>query len=181
MYFMPLGSTSERDEAHTMRPEIQDYTEFYTLYAECMACWSGVESSLLSLYMLLLQVDDYHAASAAFYSTNGFRIKLDLVDAIVKNSSKVEECDRELWNKLYKESSKKSRRRNQLAHNTVYYGRFNDNETRRMFIADPRNPSEGARLYIHDLRNIRDAFEELRNNLFSFWSSLIPKVKTESQ
>ncbi len=171
MYFVPIGPTSDRSSI-VARPAREEYERFYIAYGECFSAWSGVEFGLLAIYMGLLNSSEYHAASAAFYSTAGFRAKLDMVDAIVNNSTRVVPEDLKIWTKLFENASTRSRRRNDLAHNAVFFGRLSDAGERKMFVADPRTPAEGSRLHVHDLLEIRESFVALREELLSFWNRL---------
>lgn len=175
MHFTPIGSTSDQEPSMTARPEKEEYESFYRAYGECFASWSGVEFSLLSIYLFLLNSPDYDAASAAFYSTTGFRAKLETVDAIVTNSKRVIDEDLTIWKKVFESASKKSRRRNGLAHNAVFFGRLSEIGQRKMFVADPRTPMESGRLHTHDLLQIRDSFGALQKELFSFLAAIAAK------
>lgn len=144
MHFMPIGPTSDRDLAPEATPSRVEYQDFYTVYGECFSAWCGIEFNLLSIYIFSLNVPDYEAASAAFYSTTGFRAKLDMVNAVVTNSKCVDEDDLIVWKKVHENASKKSRRRNELAHNMVFFGRLSDLGQRKMFVTNPRAPSESS-------------------------------------
>lgn len=170
MHFMPIGPTSDRDSI--AQPDEQTYEKFYTAYGECFSAWSSVEVNLFAVFMFLVQSPHYHVASSAFYSTAGFRAKLDMVDATVKNSPLVNPSAREEWSALKEKLTKSSRRRNQLAHDTVFFGRDSEHDTRKMFVASPNNPAAGARLHTHDLKEIRQSFERLAQELFQYWQSL---------
>lgn len=173
MFFMPIGPTSDREASGTTMPERDDYVMFYTVYGECFSGWSGVEFNLLAIYIFLMNSSDYDAASAAFYSTNGFRAKLDMVNAVVINSKRVNSDDLKMWKKTFEECSKKSRRRNELAHNAVFFGRLSESDQRKIFVADPRSPARGSRLHLHDLVKIRESFVVLREEMLSFWQHLL--------
>ncbi len=153
-------------------PTSEGYIEFYVAYGECFAAWSAVEFNLLAVYALLMNSSDYHAVSAAYYSTTGFRAKLEMVDAVVKNSSRVNEDARKRWISLCERVSKKAKRRNELAHNAVFFGRMVAVGERKMFLANPRTPSEGARLHAHDLSEIGQSFISLGEEVFLFWQLL---------
>ena len=172
MHFLPIGPTSDRESAMSATPPMQEYQDFYTVYGECFSAWSDVESRLLAVFIFLLQSPDYGAASAAFYSTIGFRAKLSMVDEVVHNSKSVNAADSAEWKVIYEEASKKSRRRNELAHNTVFYGRLNGIGSRKMFMGDPRTPSESSQLHTHDLGEVRNSFYSLGQKVFSFWQRL---------
>ncbi|MGI0015572.1 MAG: hypothetical protein ACREBU_19320 [Nitrososphaera sp.] len=177
MCFMPIGPTSDRESSMSATPERTEYERFYTAYGECFSAWSGVELNLLAIFVFLLNSPDYEAASSAFYSTTGFRAKLEMVNATVNNSKRVAEEDLKAWRNIYETTSKSSQRRNQLAHNTVYFGRQSDKEQRKMFIGHPRTPYESSRLHVHDLKQIRDSFASLGGEIFSFWRRLLPRAQ----
>lgn len=178
MHFMPIGPTSDREFPIATFPERQDYEKFYTAYGECFSAWSGVEVNLLAIFMFLLQSPAYEAASSTFYSTTGFRAKLDMVEAVVKNSKQLNERILKTWGELQKTASKCSLRRNQLAHNTVFYGRESQHESRKLFIGNPSGPYKYSRFYTHDLKQIRESFSALSTELFSFWQRLQCDAKT---
>jgi hypothetical protein len=173
MHFMPIGPTSDRESSMEAMPDESVYVCFYTAYGECFSIWSGVEVNLLSVYMFLLGSSDYEAVAAVFYSTTGFRAKLDMVSAIVSSSKRVAEEDKKAWSALNEKISKYSRRRNELAHNTIFFGRLSGSGERKLFIANPQKPSEGSRLHIHDLLQIQQSFTVVKDELFSFWQQLI--------
>lgn len=170
--FTPIGPTSDRESSLTDLPPGEDYVEFYVSYGECFAAWSGVESNLLLVYVFFLNSPDYGSVSASYFSTTGFRAKLEMVDAVVQTSSRANQHDQKKWKFLFESASKKSRRRNELAHNTVFFGRLAETGTKKMFLGDPRRPSERTRLHAHDLREIRQSFTSLGEELFSFWQQL---------
>jgi hypothetical protein len=181
MHFMPIGPTTDRESALVDKPDRKEYERFYTTYGECFSAWSVVELSLLSIYVLLLSSPEYKAATATFYSTTGFRAKLDMVDAVINNSTQVVEDDLKTWKPLFEKTSKKALRRNELAHNTVYFGRLSEVGKKTMFIADPQTPREGSQLHTHDLAQIRESFIDLRMELLSFWHRLISKMEQKPQ
>jgi hypothetical protein len=153
-------------------PTGEEYVEFYIAYGECFAAWSGVEQHLLAVYALLMSSTDYVAVSASYYSTSGFRGKLEMVDAVVRASSRTSQDHRKHWQSLFDSASKRSRRRNELAHNTVFFGRLGDTGAKKIFLGDPHNPGERSRLHAHDLREIRQSFTVLGEELFEFWQGL---------
>lgn len=173
MYFTPIGPTSDREVPITSFPERQDYEQFYTAYGECFSAWSNVEINLLSIFIFLLQSPTYEAAASVFYSTTGFRAKLDLVDALVKSSKQSDKELHDNWNTLREKTIRHSRCRNQLAHNTVFYGRESANEKRKLFIGNPQLPYCKSRLHIHDLKEIKVTFSLLAKELNFFWQGLI--------
>lgn len=170
--FTRIGPTSDRESSLTDLPSGEEYVEFYIAYGECFAAWSGVELNLLAVYALHINSADYASVSASYYSTTGFRAKLEMVDAVVKASSRASQDDRKKWQLLSESASKKSRRRNELAHNTVFFGRHTETGTKKMFLGSPHSPSEHSRLQAHDLREIRQSFTLLGEELFSFWEGM---------
>jgi len=177
MRFMPIGSTSDRNASMEALPERSEYEKFYTAYGECFSTWSEVETKLLAIFVFLLQSPDYDATSSAFYSTMGFRAKLDMVDAVVTNSKRVGIEDRNIWEKIRQTALKSSQRRNQLAHNMVFYGRQSENGQRKMFIGHPRTPYATSRLHTHDLKQIQESFSSLAKEMFSFWQQLLSNAQ----
>ncbi len=169
---MPTGPTSDRESSMTAFPGRQDYENFYTAYGECFSAWSSVEFNLLMIFTFLLQSPSYEAVSSTFYSTTGFRAKLDMVDAVVKNAKHSDERILNSWDDLSKKTSKNSLRRNQLAHNTVFYGRESEHENRKLFIGNPRTPFEKPRFHTHDLNQIQKSFSSIATDLFAFWERL---------
>lgn len=84
MQFMPIGPTSDRDASLTMKPSQEEYDAFYKAFGECFSAWSTVEINLLSIYIFLLKSSEYDAAAASFYSTIGFRAKLNMVKCLLQ-------------------------------------------------------------------------------------------------
>jgi hypothetical protein len=171
LQFMPIGPTSDRES--TDIPSEEEYAEFYLAYGECFAAWSHVEGSLLAVYMFLMSPADYAAISASYFSTTGFRAKLELVDSVLKSAARVSEEQQRKWRSLFEGVSKKSRRRNELAHNTVFFGRLGATGDKNMFLGNAQNPGQHSRLHAHDLREIRQSFTSLAGELFSFWQELL--------
>lgn len=169
MKFMPVGSTADRDDGAV--PEAAEYEEFYIAYGECFSIWSEIETRILALYLQLMKSPDYEAASSAFYSTTGFRAKLDMVASAIQTSKRIPNVVKESWAPLYKSTSSSSKRRNQLAHNMVFFGR-SATERRRIFLGDPQNPYGKSRLHAHDLRELQESFSALSWQLYLFWEQL---------
>lgn len=132
MHFLPIGPTSDRES--TDAPSEAEYVEFYAAYGECFAAWSSVELNLFTVYAFLMSTAEYGAISASYFSTTGFRAKLEMVDAVFSSASRMTKKQREKWQSLRDNVSKKSRRRNELAHNTVFFGRLEAKGAKRMFL-----------------------------------------------
>ena len=177
MYFLPIGSTQEREEvgSSSFEPPQEEYDLFYRTFGECFSVWSELEGRLLAIYVFLLKSSSYNAVAASFYTTNGFKAKLDLVDAVIKNSEIISTIDLDLWNKLNQKVSNKSKSRNQIAHQTIFYGSVNGKKSRKLFVAHPRTPTQGTQLYLNELIQIRNSFFEGSQELANFWQSLVDK------
>lgn len=166
---MAIGPTADRGDG--AMPSRAEYEEFYVAYGECFSTWSDVELSLFSIFAYLIGSPDYDAVASTFFSTTGFRAKLDIVDAVVSSSGRVPDEQKKVWAALRASASKSSRRRNQLAHGTVYFGR-QATEQRKMFVGDQRQPYQDSRLHAHDLKAIQESFSALSDQLSSFWHVL---------
>ncbi|WPG35169.1 hypothetical protein [Variovorax sp. EBFNA2] len=164
--FMPIGPTADRGDGAT--PDKLEYEEFYVAYGECFSIWSEVELRLFAIFACLIRSPDYEAMSSSFYSTTGFRSKLDMVDAVVTNSKRVGEEEKKTWATLRQSATRSSKRRNHLAHGTVYFGR-EASERRKIFVGDPRQPYKRTRLHTHDLRELQESFSALSLELGMFW------------
>lgn len=173
MQFMPIGPTSDRESTDV--PSDQEYVTFYVAYGECFAAWSQVELQLFAVYAYLMAPAEYAPVSASYFSTVGFRAKLELVDAVLKNGSTATALQREKWGALYDTASKRSRRRNELAHNVVYFGRLEGKGEKKMFIGGAQNPGQRSRLHAHDLFEIQQSFNALCAELFEFWQEFTTK------
>ena len=136
--FMRIGPTADRDEM--AQPGEAEYADFYIAYGECFSTWSEVETRLLTLFHLVLKSPDYEAVTGAFYSTTGFRAKLELVGAALTGSKQIPAKAKESWGLIRDRASKNAKRRNELAHHVVFYGREN-NGTRKIFLGDPKAPT----------------------------------------
>lgn len=178
MHYLQIGSTAERGFSET--PAVEEYCGFYMVYGECFAAWSDVEARLHAIFIVLLKSPEYAAASAAFYSTVGFRAKLSMVDEVIASSKSMQLEDLTEWKSIYDEASKKARRRNELAHNTVYFGRVKDSDVRKMFLGDPRTPSTKSRLHSHDLTEIRESFYALGQRMWTLWQRLRPQNEQQA-
>ncbi|MGJ7575040.1 hypothetical protein ACSFBX_31275 [Variovorax sp. RB2P76] len=169
MRFMPIGPTADRDDGAL--PERLEYEEFYIAYGECFSIWSEIETRLLALFLLVLKSPDYEAVSSAFYSTTGFRAKLDMINAAVSNSKLVPKGAKDSWPAIHQSVLRSSKRRNQLAHNIVFFGR-SANERRKIFLGDPQGPFVKSRLHAHDLKALEESFSTLSMQLYSLWEEI---------
>ena len=174
MYFLPIGSTQEREEvgSSSFVPSQEEYDLFYKTFGECFSVWSELEGNLLAIYVFLLKSASYQAVAASFYSTTGFKAKLDLVDAVIKNSESIDATDLDSWKKLYVKISNKSKSRNQIAHQPIFYGSVNGKKARKLFVAHPRTPTQGTQLYLNESIQIRNSFLEGSQEVYIFWQSL---------
>ena len=177
MYFLPIGSTQERGEVGTSSfgPSQEEYDLFYKTFGECFSVWSELEGNLLSIYVFLIKSPSYQSVAASFYSITEFKAKLNLVDAVIKNSESISTADLDSWKKLNVKISNKTKSRNQIAHQPIFYGSVNGKKSRRLFVAHPRTPTQGTQLYLNELILIRDSFFEGSQELFNLWQSFVDK------
>jgi len=172
MIYVGIGSTADRLTETKASPIQSEYEQFYIAYGECLAAWTIVETNLLATYIRILAAPEYKVASAVFYSTTGFRAKLDMVNAAITNSSLVSAEKLKQWAILHKHCGGQTKHRNALAHHTVYFGRLTEHGERKMFIAHSRTPGEGQQRDTTELKKIKQSFIKLFGDLFSFWNSL---------
>jgi hypothetical protein len=94
---------------------------FFENLGRALGKWQLVEMQLFRVYARLIRCENAEVASAAFHSIVNFRTRLGMTDA----AARVALADSPLlgrWNALRNRASKRSRRRNLLAHFVVVYG-----------------------------------------------------------
>jgi hypothetical protein len=108
-----------------MSPE-EERIRFYAAIGEGITEWSHIEDGLYTAFIWCLpeemRINDNHKLiAAAYYSTDAFRTKLGMVDAVIelRLARKLELLN--CWIKLYKAINKRVYRRNELAHHQVYF------------------------------------------------------------
>jgi len=178
--FTPLATSEELDDKSSWVNTDFSYPEgayrtFFAAIGECVAAWASVENSLFPVFVFSLKSSEQRSASAVFYSTIGFRAKLSMTAAAIKNSKSVQ-FDADEWENIYEESVKKASQRNRIAHGTIFYDHSNPKDARKFFIASS-DSSKGlkSRLYQSDLENVRDNFVELSKSISDFWLEMIAK------
>ena len=172
--FVPIATSEELEDKNSwvntgFEYPIEAYKNFFLRYGEAMAAWADVEMRLFSIYAFTIKSPEYRSLSASFIGLLGFRQKLDVTDAVMKNSEEVVYNEVE-WGDIYNQCQKKSSQRNFLAHGTVYYDHVHPKETRRFFLST--GGATESRKYESELRVVRDSFMELGGRMVSFWSSL---------
>ena len=144
------------------------YLFFYANLGECLAAWAMIESRLYAIYIFSLKTAEPDAATNMFFSTPGFRAKLDMTNSIVMNAKNTVQ-DIEIWQKLREKLIKKSARRNLIAHGTVFYQHTIPKEERRFYLSTQDYINhESKKLYMTDLVSIRDSFISLNDEMTKY-------------
>lgn len=174
MLFTPIATSEELEDKtswvnNSFEYPIESYNSFFKSYGEAIAAWAKVESSLFTIYAISIKSAEYRSMASGFYSLSGFRAKLDLTNSCVRNVEKLSP-DITVWKELYKQCSKKSQKRNFLAHGATYYDHVNPKDHRKFFMAQGHGIE--SRMYETDISAIRDLFLELGEQLTKFCFSL---------
>ena len=156
-------------------PDPEAYNYFFLTYGESLAAWSGVESGLLSVFGLFINSKERESVRSSFYSLSGFRARLDLANSAIDASSYIE-YEKNDWQELYKKCLNKGKSRNKIAHGTIYYLHHEQNVHRRFFLAKPTNRQ--SRMYLADLRMVRDGFRELSRDIHDFYGVTLENNST---
>ncbi len=181
MLFLPVATVKECKDKNSWMNTGYEYPEdayrsFYSSLGECIAAWASVENNLFGICAYSLKSEEHKAVSAMFYETPGFRAKLDMTSAVVRNVKNTKQ-DLKKWDELYKKMAKKSSMRNRVAHGTIFYAHTEKKENRRFYLSSPSMSSpEDQKLYESDLNSIRDSFVALAKQVFDYYRSL-PDVK----
>ena len=176
-YILFSDAKPEGDPESLEKPTSDEWHLFMSAVGEAVAMWQLVEIAVIFLFLDAVKGTDKRATSAAFHSIAGFRNRLDMTDAalrqVIKEPSEIEE-----WEKTYKRLLKKSRRRNAIAHSVVGFDP-KENAGKRLFLVDglvdpKKNPvgaiAGGARIYRKELLEMRDSFARVQTIALGFWA-----------
>jgi len=144
------------------------YIEFFMALGEGTAAWALLEGALVTILHGATRPIHRGAISAGYNALATFRTKLDFVDATVRSTfadaSLIEE-----WSTLFNKLTKKNKKRNAMAHGTVYYDHNAASLNRKYFVpATVSGDISDKRLYASDLKAIKNSFERLRAKCLEF-------------
>jgi hypothetical protein len=114
-----MRSSPSRHQHDAASAQEQERLFFETL-GRTIGQWQLVEMQLFRVYAHLIQSRDTSVASAGFHSINGFKIRLDVVDAAAQVAL-ARQPSLARWTTLYNQTIKRSKRRNLLVHYVVIY------------------------------------------------------------
>lgn len=102
--------------------DIPETTEFHAAIGAAIQRWTRVEMSLYLIFMELIRPPKRRQAafSAAFHSIINFNSKLQMVDAAAAFSLEYRKDQKE-WNAIVNSLGRLAKRRNALAHLTLWY------------------------------------------------------------
>jgi hypothetical protein len=175
MYIVLTDGELPTDPGQLPRPRPEDERDFYRFFGAAMAAWQNVELFVAVLYVHL--VSPIHRATmfAALYEVYSFKTRLEMLDVAVEHRypSLVPE-----WQRLSRKLSAKSKRRNALAHRTVYFDPSIKQTNRQLFLGQSMltaSQSSNRKEWICEgaidtaqLREMVDAFTKLRRDLIDF-------------
>jgi hypothetical protein len=137
--------------------------------------WSIVELRLLTLLAGALQASSAEAVTEVFMSPEGFRGKLKMVDAALRNSKQVN-VEMPEWERLLTGCRKGSAIRNELAHHTVYFDP-GAAKSRRFFLARGGVKGIDSRKSVAELSVVKENFYTLSAELFQFAMTMRPRTQ----
>jgi hypothetical protein len=175
MYIVLMDGELPTDPNKLPKPRPEDETAFYYFFGVAMAAWQDVELFVSVLYGHLVSPMHKAALFASLYEVYSFNTRLGMLDVAVEHRypDLVPE-----WQKLSGRLSTKSKRRNALAHLTVYFDPAIKQTNRQLFLGQSMltapqsaNKKEWIRQGAIDtaqLREMTDAFTKLRTDLTDF-------------
>ena len=184
MYFTVLGK--EYANAPPDRPPEVNRLELGSVLASIGAAtstWQMVEFGLYQIYEYLLAPSQKRVAAAIFYAVVAFQGRLNMVDAAMAERFPDNPL-LEGWQKLSKKISRRSQKRNTMAHNVLYFepaqkegrrlylapplSRPDKFNTRAFYKADKLNIDQAEKLHGKEIDEVWESFMELQGEIFRF-------------
>ena len=97
--------------------DVEDH--FYCQLGRTIQAWLWVESTLYSIYALLLKGAHSHLVSATFYGIQSVEAKLGLIDSCLALVLSKDSPDWKGWRRLYKKAKDLNKKRNKIVHEPV--------------------------------------------------------------
>jgi hypothetical protein len=116
------------------QPTLSQISDFFTRLGLTIAPWQIVESSLFNIYARVIGARNYDGPSASFHTPTNFRTRLQMTDEAVKRSN-MEAALIDEWNKIYISATKRSKRRNAIAHSVVIFKPTEKDSGRQLFLS----------------------------------------------
>jgi hypothetical protein len=164
--------------------EDEEKCAFYAAIGQAITEWSQVENHLFTVLEMSLKPANHMLSAAAFYAVDNFRAKLGMVDAVVQLAL-VGSPQLPKWDVIMRALSKKSKKRNDLAHHQVLFNRTKKEGKRyllRPAVMDPHAPSvfaENQGLYLNELKWRIAVFKVLAQRIRQFRMDTWPPVPLE--
>jgi len=170
------------------------HQEFFSAYGQALARWADVELNIFLIYLTTLGLSSSNAtkqheaqllaAAAAYHEVANWRSRSAMVDAALKLRNLPEPLSQR-WKTLSSRSSKKAKRRNNLAHWSVS-NEMDKTGTPVFYLTEklllkPDAPSGESRLYRADLLRLRDEFKAFSLDLFRFQIDLAAHLETTQE
>src|SRR5262249_28453167 len=118
MYIVVMEGELPTDPNKAPRPRPEDETNFYYSFGVAMAAWQDIDLFVAVLYGHLVSPTQRTALFASLYEIYSFKTRLEMLDVAVEHRYPDLVLE---WQKLSGKLSTKSKRRNALAHRTVYF------------------------------------------------------------
>lgn len=168
-------------------PTPEQVGEFYSHFGASIAAWQFVESQLFFTFSRAVSTENIAPLVAAFHVPAGFRVRLDMTNAAVKNAGLPAEKIAE-WEKLYERAIKRAKKRNELAHSVICYKPSESNLKLQFFLSKsvasyrkvPPNGEQADRITLSQLVDITRSFQQLRLDMALFSMSFGPEMQPVS-
>ncbi|MBV5257497.1 hypothetical protein FLX56_03550 [Synechococcus moorigangaii CMS01] len=175
--FVPIASQQELEDKSswantTYQWPQRPFDEFCMAIGQALIAWAQLENRLEAVFTISLQTSSSESAHAVWASLSGFRARLDVTDGALKVNSPSSQIQ-ERWSKIKERCRKKSLRRNDLAHGTMFYEHTNPTISKRFFLSSPdEGGSIAKRTYTSDAIQLRDAFHSISIELYELWDEI---------
>lgn len=113
---------STRYKSGNKKPDHLDHERTILLYLGlAISSWQNIEEALSRVYIHVLGEKNRTTASAAFWSLLGIKIRLDMVDAAVRDAINEDRTILLEWKRIYNQVNRQRKFRNKLAHFKIVF------------------------------------------------------------
>src|SRR3954453_11896353 len=136
MLWILAGKEADRPPASGPMPQPtpSQISDFFVRFGLTIAAWQLVESSLFNIYARVIGARNHDSLSASFHTPTNFRTKLQMTDEAVKRSN-IDTVLIDEWNKINVSATKRSKRRNSIAHSVVVFTPTEKDSSRQLFLS----------------------------------------------
>ena len=151
----------------------------YLAVGRAIENWSWVETNLALLLKAMIRSPGRRLVGPAFHAVTNFRDKLKVVDEVATRTLSGKRLSN--WNTLKNKISRKSERRNQIAHfSTVIHGKSAPLEARLhpyWAITKWTSAAKGDGFTAADIENLAKAFIDLSQEILRFHHTLPKRLR----